>query len=229
MEGSLFHRRFLPGKGSRPVTRSRSVRAKLVCLVLASVFMGTTAWSQDAPPPGPLGMGESLFIDSFESDDPPPPTPCPPGYSPPLSGATVTWQSQTGQPWPEPAYWEDTIGIPKAGYLAIEFNTGSQVNRDGGVKTIPNISTQGSRLGAFSPCAGDFSEHLTGTTLACTEYWSIGGTMSWSTEALPDTRECPLDPNTTYYLNLTFTDGVDPASDRCVSNGPCQTILRVFY
>ncbi len=155
---------------------------------------------------------------------------CPDDFVAPLSGTTVSWQALLGFTWPEPGYAEKVIGIPTAGYLAVEFSTGDVTEEDGGIKTIPHVSTQGYRLGALSACPGDFTDHLPGGVSGwpCTRTWFDGGTLNWSTEEFPASWECKLEPNTTYYLNLTFTDGVSAESDECVSDSSCRTILRVF-
>lgn len=162
------------------------------------------------------------------SSDPDPQNSCPAEFSSSLSGSTVSWRSTLGFDWPNPTYSEKVVSIPTAGYLAIEFSTGDNGNIDGGMKTITNTSTDGIRYGAISRCPGDFSEQLPDSLNKCTREWFIGGTLNWSTETSPASYECKLQPNTTYYLNLTFTDGVSSASDSCVSTGSCRTTLRVF-
>jgi hypothetical protein len=154
----------------------------------------------------------------------PGPTSCP---TPTLSGSTTQWQSHFGQSWPSPNYAEVVTAIPRAGYLAIQFNTGSVVE-DGGVASIQHTSTHGERLGAISECPGDFSQRLPDTLSNCTELWYIGGGIKWNTLAGDQSGQCDLEANTTYYLNLTFTDGVSPNTDRCVSTLGCKTTIRVW-
>lgn len=153
------------------------------------------------------------------------PTDCP---SPTLSGNTVGWQGHFGSAWPDPSYAEVLTTIPRAGYLAIKFATGSVVE-DGGTASILHTSTGGDRLGAISECPGDFSERLPDTLSKCTEQWYIGGSIKWNTLDGDQLGECDLESNKTYYLNLTFTDGVDPNTDRCSSSTSCKTIMRVWH
>lgn len=235
MEGPLLYAPSKPGPESGSANPRRSAPMPAIgCGLLAALvtLLAGGAWAQDARPSGAQGE-EGVFIDSFEGgEDPPPPDDsCPPGYTSPLSGGMVTWQSQTGQPFPDPPFWERTVGVPRAGYLAIQFNTANRVNEDGGMKTLANINTDGNRRGAISKCPGDFSQHLPDTSSRCTQLWTIGGTLNWSTEGAPATWECPLKANTTYYFNLTFTNGQDPSTDQCQTAGanPCQTILRLFH
>jgi hypothetical protein len=152
------------------------------------------------------------------------PTNCP---SPTLSGSTVGWLGHFGQAWPNPSYSEVLTAIPRAGYLAIQFNTGNVVE-DGGMASILHTSTEGNRLGAISECPGDFSQNLSDTLFNCTELWYIGGSVKWNTLAGDQLGECDLESNKTYYLNLTFTDGVDPNTDRCVASTSCRTTMRVW-
>jgi hypothetical protein len=163
---------------------------------------------------------------TVNADDPAPGDDCP---TPTLAGNTVSWAGHFTQTWPDPIYAEVTTSIPRAGYLAIAFNTGNFVD-DGGIASIQHTSTSGNRLGAISECPGDFSQRLPDTLFRCTYEWYIGGGIIWNTESGDQSRECNLQPNTNYYLNLTFTDGVDPTTDRCVtSTGVCRTIMRVSH
>ncbi|MDX1460812.1 MAG: hypothetical protein R3348_07125 [Xanthomonadales bacterium] len=169
---------------------------------------------------------------NVSADTPPPvPSSCP---DPALSGAVTSWFSMFDAVWPSPRYREVIATLPRRGYLAIEFDTGSAVG-DGGVSTITHTSTNGLRFGAISECPGDFSEHLplhpnTGEVdvTACTESWYIGGSIKWSIGQGYTFGHCHLDPDKTYYVNLTFTDGVDPLSDDCESSTTCRTYVRVW-
>lgn len=161
----------------------------------------------------------------------PTPTPtgndCPADYSSPLNGDTISWDAAYGYTWPDPVLSERTFSIRRAGYLAIEFNTGNNPERQGGATTITYYLTGGDRLISFSPCPGDFSQYLPGSVAACTELEYNGGGLLWSTESAPRLNECKLKDNTTYYLNVTFTDGLSSTTDRCTGS-VCKTILRVY-
>lgn len=159
------------------------------------------------------------------SPDDPGPSDCP---TPTLAGNTIDWANHFGSVWPDPTYAQKLTTIPRAGYLAIEFNTGSVVE-DGGISSINHTSTYGDRFGAISECPGDFSQRLPDTVANCTELWYIGGGIGWNTLAGDQSRQCDLQPNTTYYLNVTFTDGVNPATDRCVGSFGCKTYISVSH
>ena len=144
-----------------------------------------------------------------------------------LSGEVLSWNEVFGTSWPNPRYWEDIVTIPRSGYLAIEFNTGNVVE-DGGWLTIKHTSTSGIRLGSISPCPGDFSNYLPDGANICTQAWGLSGSIQWSTEgAAAYANECSLQPNTTYYLNMTFTNGVSAGSTTCTGS-PCRAYLRVW-
>jgi len=161
----------------------------------------------------------------------PTPTPtgndCPADYTPSLAGDTITWYDVYGYNWPDPSLSERTLTVRRAGYLAISFNTGDHPEMQGGITTITKVGTDGDRLIAFSPCPGDFSQYLPGSVAACTELEYNGGGLLWSTETAPRLNECKLKANTTYYANLTFTDGLSSSTDRC-SGTLCRTILRAY-
>lgn len=164
-------------------------------------------------------------------DDTPPPVgdACPAEYVPTLSGSDVEWASVLGQTWPQPSYSQRTLTVPRGGYLSIAFDTGDFAGWRGSYKTITAIGTLGNRLIAISKCAGDFSEQLPIMDLdACTEDQYNGGAVAWSTQTTPSSGFCGLDPNTTYYINITFVEGgVAGNTDRC-SGTSCRTVLQVY-
>lgn len=136
----------------------------------------------------------------------------------PLSGVTVDWADfWNGVPFPNPVYANVFKEIPRNGYFAIKFNTADFVDT-GLLTTIESTSTPGRRLGSISQCPGDFD-----VADECRQIWGVGGEIFWSTEGYY--RACKLQPNTNYYFNVTFTDGVDPASSECKSVY-CFTKLR---
>ena len=130
--------------------------------------------------------------------------------TPNLSGRTVDWGDQWGTAFPGPTYKTTTIALPRYGYHAIEFNTG-QVDDDGRVLGIENTNTTGIVFGAISKCPGDFN-----VTRDCKYKWGLGGSIDWSTNN--SSYSCEMDADTTYYLNLTFTDGDNPEETTCTSN-----------
>ena len=147
------------------------------------------------------------------------PTPVPDNCpAPTLNGVTTEWATFWNDvPFPGPIYANEYTDIPRNGYVAIQFNTGDVVDT-GLVTTIETTATSGRRLGAISLCPGDFD-----VPDLCTRVWGTGGDIYWSTEGY--SKACTLQPNTTYYFNVTFTDGVDPLSTECLSTN-CVTQIR---
>ena len=130
--------------------------------------------------------------------------------------------------WPFPTYASKDITISRARYMAIEFNTGNNTGLDGGIVSVTHTATYGIRRGAISRCPGDFNDHLPDSPSACKQTWFIDGGLNWTTDTVPASYECELQPNTTYWLNMTFTDGEDPATDNCPGS-VCRTTLDIFH
>lgn len=138
--------------------------------------------------------------------------------SAPLAGTQTTWKNFWLVDWPKPTYDNRYATIPRLGWYAIEFNTGNIVSK-GKLYTIETTSTDGVRLGAISQCPGDFN-----VTDECDYKWGISGGISWSTDG---SAGCQLAPNTTYYFNVTFTDGYNANTTTCPSS-PCITKLQNY-
>jgi len=136
----------------------------------------------------------------------------------PLSGTETTWKSFWLNDWPKPTFDTRNATIPRTGYLAFEFNTGN-ISTSGKIWTIETTITDGVRLGAISQCPGDFN-----VAPECDYSWGISGGLSWATDG---TAGCQLAPNTTYYLNLTYTNGFNSTTSTC-SSSPCVTMVQVY-
>jgi hypothetical protein len=137
-----------------------------------------------------------------------------------LSGNVVDWSTFWYQVFPGPVYENVTNYIvARQGYLAIEFNT-ANINDDGKVSALENASTPAIRTGSISTCPGDFD-----VPAECRYTWGLGGGLAWSTNGKLGT--CALDSNTTYYFNITFTDGVDIDSTTC-NSAPCRINLQHY-
>ncbi len=141
---------------------------------------------------------------------------CVPG---PLSGEVTGWLAFWQVDFPGPGYGNEYLHILRTGYHALEFNTGDVVDH-GGVLTITTAGTNGTRLGSISQCLGDFN-----VLPECTHSWGSSGGIGWATDGEPG--YCQLEPNTTYYLNITFTDGLDGATSTCLPTENCGTNVQV--
>lgn len=133
-----------------------------------------------------------------------------------VSGQKVAWVNVFGESWPKPNNKRIRRAIPEKGYLAVEFNTG-QIKSAGYFSNIEASGTPGYRIGAISSCAGDFE-----VSKECKFTWGGEGGIVWETSGL--TGYCTLKPNTTYYWNMTFTDGKSSNTSRCVGSY-CETVL----
>ncbi len=138
--------------------------------------------------------------------------------TPQLSGQIVDWKDFWLVDWPKPTYDNRYATIPQYGYYALEFNTGNVVSK-GKLYTIETTVTDGVRFGTISQCPGDFD-----VADECDYKWGISGGISWATDG---SAGCQLAPNTTYYFNVTFTDGTNSSSSSC-SSSPCITKLQNY-
>ena len=142
----------------------------------------------------------------------------------PLSGITRDWSEVFPSEWPQNTTNILNVGIPSPGknagladpddaYLSMRFYTGEVID-DGAVVSIENTSNDGVRSGTISLCPGDYTNRV---PEECRHAWGNGGSIQWSTKADAGPGVCVLEPNTTYYLNITFTNGIDPESSTCTS------------
>ena len=135
-----------------------------------------------------------------------------------LAGNVVNWSSFWSTNFPGPVYENVTNWlVPRQGYLAIEFST-ANINDDGKISSLENASSPGIRTGSISTCPGDFD-----VPANCTYSWGLGGGLRWATNG--KLGACPLDSNTTYYFNITYTDGADRDSSTC-NSAPCRVNLQ---
>lgn len=135
----------------------------------------------------------------------------------PLSGNVMPWKTFWLVDFPSPGYDNRFATIPRTGYLALKFETGSLVD-DGKMSTIETTVTDGIRIGTFSECPGDFD-----VAPECDYVWGISGGIRWATNGRAGA--CQLKPNTTYYFNVTFTDGVNGSTTTC-NTSRCITTLQ---
>lgn len=129
------------------------------------------------------------------------------------------WTEMFREQFPGPRSDEAHVTVPIRGYYSIEFNAGYQ-DDSGFFGNFEASGTFGYRLGAISKCPGDFN-----VADECQFSWAGGtGGIKWTTEGLDN--KCKLEKGETYYWNMTFTDGVDPDSSRCLGSY-CETYFLV--
>jgi len=159
---------------------------------------------------GPVDRSRTLFV-----NEPGEPSDC---DDPTLSGFTMDWADLWNYDFPGPGYSIRNLDVGRTGYVALEFNTGNIVD-NGILSSTGNTITSGTRLGAVSECPGDFD-----VSDECSQIWGSGGGITWRTDGAGD---CQLEPNTTYYFNVTFTNGSSPTSSTCTSS-QCIATLKHF-
>jgi hypothetical protein len=144
---------------------------------------------------------------------------CPSDYTSSLAGISIPWENFWDADFPFPGYANEYATIARTGYYAIEFDTGN-IGDTGSLQTIESTTTSGIRLGSVSTCKGDFD-----VPQECQFVWGTSGGIVWSTENY--SGACQLEPNTTYYFNLTFTDGFNSDTSSC-ADAKCITKVRVY-
>jgi len=163
---------------------------------------------------GPTGPVEKQLPISVSVSTPSNTANCP---TPSLSGQTVEWNTFWNDSFPNPVYSNVNSEIPRNGYFALEFET-SEIVDTGQLISVELTTTSGVRLGAISECPGEFD-----VPDECKHLWGVGGGIIWSTENY--SGSCKLKPDTTYYFNITFTDGISSTTSKCLSS-KCITRLR---
>jgi hypothetical protein len=137
--------------------------------------------------------------------------------TPPLTGTVKPWLDFWLEDFPKPVFDHRFAFIPRKGYFALEFNTGNVID-DAKMTTIETTFEDGVRLGSFAECPGDFD-----VAPECKYSWGISGGLRWATNGRAGA--CQLKPNTTYYFNVTFTDGVSGSTTTCDASN-CVTNLE---
>lgn len=140
-------------------------------------------------------------------------------YESPLGGSSMVWGEFFTKAFPGPSSELRDFTVARYGYSALEFNTSNFVDT-GALMTIESTQTSGIRRGSVSQCPGDFD-----VAPECKYVWGTSGGIIWSTDNYPGA--CQLDPDTTYYFNVTFTDGFTPSSSQC-RDSKCVTKLNVY-
>ena len=164
---------------------------------------------------GPVSASRTVTVTAPAAPPPPGPANC---DTTPLTGGSTNWDSFWHVAFPMPGYDNERLKIPRTGYWAVAFNTGDVVDH-GGILSVANTSSNGTRLGAISACPGDFD-----VAPECTHSWGSGGGIGWATDGF--NNYCQLLPNTVYYMNFTFTNGFSPTSSTCLLTENCTATLQ---
>lgn len=122
------------------------------------------------------------------------------------------WTGSFGAQFPGPSFTRiGFASVPANGYTSYTFATGT-VQDDGYVATFQANGTSGNRLITISEVPGCFA-----VTDARCRASARDTTLEWDTTGASSTA-CQLKANTTYYWNITFTDGADGSKTTCTSN-----------
>ncbi len=145
-----------------------------------------------------------------------------------LTSPTTAWQHVwgNGDPFPVSSANLSTIGLSNLRYMSLGFNSGSLAS---GVKGRLHFSEQtfGGFYGGKAPfvvlsrCEGDFGPQ---PDARCRFFTGFGGTGSFrwqEASSLPSTStRCPIEANTSYFFNVTFTNPPAPAGSNLTWSCP---------
>jgi len=139
--------------------------------------------------------------------------------TPALEGEIVEWQTFWSSAFPGPTYKLHETTIARTGYKALRIET-ADVQSLGRLQMVETTGSPITLLGAISECPGDFDVEP-----VCDGVWGLSRELKWST--VSDYRTCFMEnnPGSTYYFNMTFTDGFDPSTTTCNENR-CRTTLQ---
>ena len=131
------------------------------------------------------------------------------------STITETWPQLFGQPFPQ-GNGRD-MAIQNGRYAQLEFNTDGLSTGVSGRLTFDILQTfvpSGQKIISLSQCPGDFTD-LNDSN--CKKF--VGqGSLRWAINS-GGGFDCILSPNTTYYLNILYTDDDDPPYDDWACTG----------
>ena len=108
------------------------------------------------------------------------------------------------------------------GSVITGYTASCKISTRGGIGTVEYASSSGFRLNSISKLPGNYE-----VTEECKAlHVSVSGYWAWRTEGSDFTGEaCDLEPDTDYYWNITFTDGVNVGSSTCEPT-PCYVYIK---
>ena len=128
---------------------------------------------------------------------------------------TRTWLQLFGQEFPD-GNGRDTA-IQRDRYASLEFDTTGISSGTSGRLTFDVLQTfvpSGQKIVTLSQCPGDFTDL---NDANCKRF--VGqGSVRWAVNS-GGGFDCILEPNTTYYLNILYTDNDDPPYDDWACTG----------
>lgn len=195
-----------------------------------------TSCGGDRAPPSHLNRATQCIWDSSRSR--------------PANVDCTQWTSFFGSPFPQSSSTTRFFQNPGE-YIALQFNTGSNWTGDlsgrfsiGEPQFGNPVFQPGSSISTISRCPGDFNRDaiVSETEAACysspNPFTGVSGFPRFSTKDYSGNRGntrhfCALEPNTTYYLNVVFTNspaGTSPNSLNWVcgsSQSRCGYLVQV--
>lgn len=137
------------------------------------------------------------------------------------AGIYTTWLAFWDQSFPNSSSQPISQPLNAGHYLGLQFETGAVIN-NGRFLTLDSVATDGTRLGTISRCFGHFE-----APAECTHTWVEGQTQTTGIDWTTDDKvgACVLKPNTRYFFNVTFTNGVSSSTDTCTSDD-CIALIQ---
>ena len=121
----------------------------------------------------------------------------------------LDWEQFYGQPFPRGNARK--LEVEPDHYVAIELDTNTFRGEGSIIFDNPQAAGPwGSRLISISQCPGYFGPSPYPGDPECREWKFAVGNIDFTVAAGSDTRDCDLEPDRTYYLNIVFVDEVLP-------------------
>ena len=150
------------------------------------------------------------------------------------------WSPFFGLQFPETRGDNAILPAENGKYVAFEFNTGAPVlapDREGQITWVPPSSNEGQVLVAITECPGDFTNLPPGSASTngnaiCRGPQNGTGAVIWVIEPSSNPTSnfvCHLQENTTYYVNVTYTNFSTGLSTCAVpdSTGACHWLETI--
>jgi len=138
------------------------------------------------------------------------------GNEVPDDGSDTTWSDVWGLDFP--AGQTRRIFLPEDNYASLEFDSGTNGSSGGisfvGLQAFGSGSGNGRPLVSISECPGDFSDALNDGNRCRQRQLTTEGNFQWTRDSSSTTR-CVIEPNTRYFLNITYATNTYPPVWSC--------------
>ena len=134
-------------------------------------------------------------------------------------GTDYTWEQTFFAPFPDKQQFNQDINVPGDQYFSVAFNTADFL----GNLSISTTALQGGvRSVSLSRCPGHF---VTNTPIECLDQHGIGDVLQASTN--PMFEGCVLEPDTDYFINVSYVDFIEPINEPSSCDGACTVRFTV--